>query len=104
MCDGGGGAGGYRMETSPSLSLLHGDGVGCGLEGRNPQDQGKVGMPSPLQDGDIISTVSWFHLSLPRPRRMLQSSPCQHCLAPWHGWVPGPWLKASGPEPREASW
>ena len=61
-------------------------------------------MPSLPKDGDIIFTVSGFHLSLPRPMRMLHDCFMPTLLAPWCGWVPGPWLEASGPEPREASW
>lgn len=42
------------MEMYPLPFLACGTGWDVWKE-ESPQDQGKVGMPSPLQDGDIIS-------------------------------------------------
>lgn len=78
-----------------SLLVSMGPGVGCGLEGSR-QDHLKMETsllqcPAPIS---ALQGLGDWH----------RAAPCQHSLAPWHGWVPGPGLEASGQEPREASW
>lgn len=90
----GGRAGAAGDESELFLLVEHGPWIGCGLEG-SPQHHLRM-ETSFLQYPSFISAFKGLG-------EWHRAAPCQHSLARWHGWVPGPGLEASGPEPREAS-
>ena len=72
-----------ELKGTLSLPLPHGGEMACGLEG-SAQNQGKVGMLSPLQDGDVISNE--------HPGSIPAFQGLGECYRALHGsaaWLPG---------------